>query len=77
MRKPIAPPATASGGKIASASGPALQARRRYDRHDGDRVAGVDANLASDHAQHHRAPSDMRNVIAYILSLKGREGSTP
>jgi cytochrome c len=23
------------------------------------------------------APGDMRNVIAYILSLKGREGSTP
>jgi len=23
------------------------------------------------------APNDMRNVIAYILSLKGREGSTP
>jgi cytochrome c len=23
------------------------------------------------------APSDMRNVIAYILSLKGRDGSTP
>jgi len=23
------------------------------------------------------APQDMRNVIAYILSLKGREGSTP
>jgi mono/diheme cytochrome c family protein len=23
------------------------------------------------------APKDMRNVIAYILSLKGREGSTP
>ena len=22
------------------------------------------------------APSDMRSVIAYILSLKGREGST-
>ena len=23
------------------------------------------------------APNDMRNVIAYIISLKGREGSTP
>jgi cytochrome c len=23
------------------------------------------------------APKDMRNVIAYILSLKGRQGSTP
>jgi hypothetical protein len=36
------------------ATGPALQERGRPAGHHRDRVAGVDANLPSHHAQHYR-----------------------